>query len=207
MKFNLLLFILTTGVCGLVKANVDTEIVFKKIGTYGTYLIFFRSLCYIKRRLKCINFVLEKLEPSGASYIKSYWVPRQFRATWMMTRSICQAYGFDIVSLDTLAEMEAVVRMCEDNRILFTECVHVGAMAGTGRSTTDWYWVNSNSRVSYDLPWMDNQPDFYGNVEICMCLGSYKQFRVNDISCYGSWESTFICESKVTMPQIGYSRY
>lgn len=121
----------------------------------------------------------------------------------MAVRSICQAYGFDIVSLDTLDEMEAVARMCQNNQSLFTEYVHIGGIARTGKSKTDWYWVNSKSKVSYDMPWMDHQPDNYGNNEMCMSLARNHQFKVNDIPCYGGWEVTFICESKVMIPQYG----
>lgn len=136
----------------------------------------------------------KKVLPSFG-FVKSYWVPRYFKAQWQLTRSICKSYGLDIVSLDTLEEMEAVSKMCEENRDLFGWFVHIGGMAKTGRSQTDWYWVNSNSKVSYNMTWQNGQPDFSGENEWCLSLHKDSKFKFNDITCYGSWEEKFICEN------------
>lgn len=85
--------------------------------------------------------------------------------------------------------------MWEQNRDLFVSFVHIGGMAKTGRSKTDWYWVNSNSKVSYNMTWHNGQPDFSGDDEWCLSLGKGGQFRINDITCYGGWKEKFICES------------
>lgn len=98
------------------------------------------------------------------------------------------------MSLDTLDEMNAVSKMCEENRSLFGTFVHVGGMTQVGKSTTEWYWVNSNSKVSYTMPWQRGQPDFYGKNEWCLTLAKGDKFKFNDISCSGSWEELFICQ-------------
>lgn len=117
------------------------------------------------------------------------------KSQWYLTRPICKAYGFDIVSLDTVEEMEAVAAMCEENKDLFGWYIHIGGVASTSKSKTDWYWVNSNRKVSYAMSWQNGQPDFSGSNEWCLTLGKSSKFMFNDIPCHGSWEEKFICES------------
>lgn len=117
------------------------------------------------------------------------------KSQWYLTRPICKAYGFDVVSLDTLEEMEAVADMCEENKNLFGWFIHIGGVASTSKSKTDWYWVNSNEKVSYDMLWQNGQPDFSGSNEWCLTLEKSSKFKFNDIPCHGSWEEKFICEA------------
>ncbi|XP_037025085.1 C-type lectin domain family 4 member A-like [Bradysia coprophila] len=158
------------GFCVLIRTDdskhPDDEIVFKKLGSYRV---------------------------SGSFNVKkTYWVPRHFKAQWQYARPICHAYGFDIVSLETLEEYEAVAEMCEKERDLFGSFVHVGGVAISKRSKTDWYWVSSRQTVSYNMTWQDGQPD--NDNEWCLSLQKDGQFKFNDISCYGSWEEKFICQ-------------
>lgn len=87
--------------------------------------------------------------------------------------------------------------MCEKHKDEFGWFVHIGGMAKTGKSKTEWYWINrtTNDEVQYEMPWSDGQPDFSGGSEWCLSLQKSSQFKFNDISCYGSWEEKFICES------------
>lgn len=91
--------------------------------------------------------------------------------------------------------MQTVVNMCERNRNMFDAVVHIGGMAQIAKSTTEWYWVTTNQKVSYSMPWVAGQPDHYANNEWCLTLWKPYGFKFNDINCYGSWEQTFICQS------------
>lgn len=126
---------------------------------------------------------------------KTYWVSRHMKAQWHLTRPICRAHGFDIVTIDSLDEWGAVASMCEARRKLFGRFVHVGGVAATSKSKTNWYWISTNKRVSYEMPWQKGQPDFSGINEWCLSMSTIDGFKFNDISCHGSWEERFICES------------
>lgn len=85
--------------------------------------------------------------------------------------------------------------MCEARKKWFGRLVHVGGVAATSKSKTDWYWVSTNKKVSYELPWQRGQPDFSRTNEWCLSLSTMDGFKFNDVSCYGMWEERFICES------------
>lgn len=92
--------------------------------------------------------------------------------------------------------MEAVSSMCERNKNMFGTYVHIGGIAKVGRSTSEWYWVTTNQKVSYNMPWASSQPDHYGGNEWCLTLAKNQGFKFNDINCHGSWEERFICQKK-----------
>jgi len=169
MLCQLLFFVIAVINCLVSAQQQHDEVVFKKLGTYIT---------------------------PNAQYVKTYWVPRHFKTHWMHARSICKAYGFDILTLDTLDEMNTVSSLCEQNRDMFGAYTHIGGMASVGKSNTDWYWVTTNQKVSYNMPWHNGQPDHYGNNEWCLTLAKDSRFKFNDINCFGSWEEKFICQSQ-----------
>lgn len=131
---------------------------------------------------------------------KSYWVPRHFKAQWQYARPICQSLGLDIVSLDTLGEYQAVAEMCEKERDFFGNFVHVGGIAISKQSKTEWYWVGSKQNVSYEMVWQDGQPD--NDNEWCLSLQKDGQFKFSDVSCYGGPEENFICQKVERIYQL-----
>lgn len=90
--------------------------------------------------------------------------------------------------------MLAVSRMCGRYPQLFGEYTHIGGVTNSGRSQTEWYWVGTNKKVSYNMIWKPGQPDFAGNNEWCLTLAKNSQFQFNDINCYGGWQEKFICQ-------------
>ncbi|KAG4077812.1 hypothetical protein HA402_013746 [Bradysia odoriphaga] len=130
-----------------------------------------------------------------ANVEKTYWVSHIIKAEWHLARPICKAHGFDIVTIDTLEEWQVLAQLCEARRELFGWFVHIGGVATSSRSMTNWYWVTNNKQISDQLPWQNGQPDFFDGNEWCLTLASAEGFKLNDLSCYGSWAERFICES------------
>lgn len=130
-----------------------------------------------------------------------YWVPRHFEVEWVYARPLCKAYGFDILTLETLEEMQRVVNMCSENEDMFGAYTHIGGMTSVGRSRTNWYWVTTNQKISYNMPWHNGQPEFKDNIEWCLTL-TKSSGKYNDIPCYGSWAEAFICQSYKGEPNV-----
>lgn len=124
-------------------------------------------------------------------------MPLYFKAQWQYTRAICKSFDFDILTLDTLDEKNDVARMIEDNHKLFSEWIHIGGMTESPKSTSEWYWVNSNEKVSYNMQWNKGDPNNNQNRELCLGLANQKGANFVDISCQGAHEEKFICQ-KVT---------
>lgn len=111
----------------------------------------------------------------------------------MNARGVCKAYGFDIVSFETLHEAIAVRNFCKKYSDSLDYWTYVGGISLKARSATNWYWVNSGKKVSFEIPFGNGLPDFAGSDEWCLALGPQKIFAFNDVSCSG-YEFKFICQ-------------
>lgn len=129
------------------------------------------------------------MDENGAEYKKSFFVPRYFRATWVNTRSICRAYGFDIASFETSQEFHTVVNLCKKHSKFLDYYTYIGAVSLTTRSITSWYWANSGKRMSFEIS--QHNLDFAGGDEWCLALGPANNFLLNDVNCNG-YESKFL---------------
>jgi hypothetical protein len=100
----------------------------------------------------------------------------------------------EIVSLDTKAEADFFLGVCDKNIAQFTdEYTHIGAMTMVGK--TGWHWVNSGKRIDYQMKWLAGQPDFYAANEFCMGLVKRgTDFSFVDLNCFGIYETKFICQ-------------
>lgn len=137
------------------------------------------------------------VEIPNAEEVKSYWLSTHFKATWDIAMTICSSYGMEFLSLDSQVEADNFFKLCSSQRQLFEKLTHIGALATTTRSITDWYWVNSGNKIEINLvfPWIA-PTNWFGRQ---MCLALDKQltgFMYNDINCYGLYPQKFICQSK-----------
>lgn len=127
---------------------------------------------------------------------KDYFIPRYFEVEWVHTRSICAAYGMEIVSFDSKNEMDSFLELCKQKATLFKTQTHVGGMTLEGKSLDKWYWVNSGNKVSYSLPFGPNEPNNDGGREFCLSIFRTPSnvFAFNDIGCSGSDLNKFVCQ-------------
>lgn len=142
-----------------------------------------------------LAYFLEGTTACGNSYGKTYYVSQVFKTFWIHTRAICQSYGMEIVSLETLNEANSFFTLCDKNIGLFEEFTHVGGFTSVGKSLDKWYWVNSGRRIDFPLKFAPNQPDFAGNAEFCMSVVKRPGgFVFSDVYCTTYYENKFICQ-------------
>lgn len=102
----------------------------------------------------------------------------------------------DVLSLETAAEADMFLGLCQANASFFEQWTHVGGITLAGKNRSTWYWVNSGKRIHYDLKFGHGQPDNAGNNEYCLSIGKGPDniFYFNDITCYAIYEFKFICQ-------------
>ena len=131
------------------------------------------------------------LDEKSSEYKKSYYIPRYFRSSWVNSRSICIAYGFDIASFETQQEANAVVNLCKKQPNLLEYFTYIGAIKISNQQSNGWYWVNSGKKLSFEIP--EENLDFAGREEWCLALGPANNFLLNDVHCNG-YEFKFLCQ-------------
>lgn len=106
----------------------------------------------------------------------------------------------DIVTLQTADEFEEFKDLVGQYAKELTRFVHVGAVTVTSRSTTDWYWVDTNEKVNYALPWRPGHPDNQRGVQYCLAFDTVT-LLFDDHDCYTSTaEMKFICQTEERSP-------
>lgn len=100
----------------------------------------------------------------------------------------------EIASFKTAQEMEAVRQLLIAKNLPDNTMI-VGGMALTPRSRTDWYWVTNDEKISFDIPWGQNQPDFDYGSQWCLFAEKNVQyrFRFHDGRCSVANEDKFLC--------------
>lgn len=100
----------------------------------------------------------------------------------------------NFATFETISEFEEAKNFLMQNLNLIPDWVHIGGMAKTLRSTTDWYWIKNDRKINFAIPFGPFQPDFHGNSEWCLSLGAKVQqvMLFNDIDCYS--QQTFLCD-------------
>lgn len=128
-------------------------------------------------------------------WAKSYYLPRHFKSFGVYTRSICTAYGMDLLTLETSAEADHFLGLCQENAHHFDSLTHVGGMALEGKSLNTWYWLNSGKEIVYPLKFAPGQPDNFNDTEYCLSImKSENGFLFNDVNCNDVDKLKFICQ-------------
>ena len=133
---------------------------------------------------------------------KEYYLSRKFIGSGHEIRSICQSFDLDSPNLETEAEKNVFLALCDRSYSfpLGETSVHIGASTPTARSTTSWFWMNSKQRVTYQLNFLPNEPNFEFNDEYCLSIGRTIQhplFAFKDVSCNGDIQQ-FLCEKIIS---------
>lgn len=101
----------------------------------------------------------------------------------------------DVLALDTLAEAMQFIKICKDNAGYFDQWTHIGGMTLKGRTTDQWYWVDTGNHINYTMAFGPGQPDNDGGKELCLSIGKCpgNNFCFNDIRC-NERERSFVCQ-------------
>jgi hypothetical protein len=134
---------------------------------------------------------------SNQQYEKTYWLSSHYKVHWNQAKTLCNSYGLEFVSVDSLDESDHLRELCKENIGLFDSWTHIGGLTTVKRSKTEWYWVESGKKLNFVLEFLPGQPDCSSNIEMCLSLGkSGGKFLYNDFPCYGYHAYKFICQSK-----------
>lgn len=106
----------------------------------------------------------------------------------------------DFASFDTLEEFEFFKDFYRENLELVGEHIFIGAIATEPSSKYDWYWVSSNKRITYDLPWSEDEPNYANDNEWCLLLTQNYDFKFNDVAPDG-YKLKFLCQRFESMSQ------
>jgi len=111
-------------------------------------------------------------------------------APWLESRAICKSYDLELVTIETLAEAQAILNMAYKGNTLNTVFTYVDAMAFTLKSPTNWYWTKSGEKVSFALPWRTGEPNNYNNSnEACL---AFTRLEFYDVPCTNFFP--FVCQ-------------
>lgn len=168
--------------------NYD-NVAFVKLGSFSEFIIQNNNLI-----VKCWNFTNFLTEISNY-HVKNYYIPRYFKTSWTNSRSLCQSFGMDFVSLETENEANEFLNICKSKANLFQTGAFIGAISLEGASRSQWYWLNSGNRITYPIPFGPGKPNNVEGRAFCLELWKYSasNFLFVDAFCSG-YESQFICQ-------------
>ena len=120
-----------------------------------------------------------------------------FESDASSSRAICNAYGMDLISLDTEIEyhyfMEVICKEHNDK----LSYVHIGAMTTQGKSLDKWFWMNSGNRIPYSLAFHPEEPNFANDNEYCLMLRANSlECIFNDVPC-NQYDLKIVCQKIV----------
>lgn len=144
-----------------------------------------------------ISFIFLKAGANGQE--DKYFLPRFFKVEWQHARSICQSYGMEILTLESVTEQNYLLNLLKQHSALFGvhEWINIGAMTTTCASRDLWYWVVTGSKVSSPIKWATDVPNCVNDNKMCMALGKFEDenFYFVDIWCSGQ-SHKFLCKQK-----------
>ena len=111
---------------------------------------------------------------------------------------LCHSFGMEFATLESLAEQEVLKRFCLQNAGILTDNNHVGALTTIGKSLTEWYWIDTERKLTFSLDWAVDQPNFVDNNQFCLTIRKEaSNFGFNDVECSSGTISNFICQTKI----------
>ncbi|KAL7036618.1 hypothetical protein ACKWTF_008875 [Chironomus riparius] len=122
----------------------------------------------------------------GAEYQKSYFVSRFMKAPFGESRAICRSYDLELVTLETLNETLAFLKMADNCKILQSLEILVDGATSSPHLKGDWLWTKTGAKISFPLPWDADQPNAFNNVQFCLSIykeNMTKNFGFNDAFC------------------------
>lgn len=126
--------------------------------------------------------------------MKTFYVSRYSRHTWIDSYSKCKDFGLEFASFDSLEEFQTMKKLCSNTTSTnFTVFIHVGGATLNGGSLTDWYWITTGEKISYKMPWLKGEPNNHKKNEFCLSVG-LNEFYFNDIDCMFYDKLMFMCQ-------------
>jgi hypothetical protein len=126
--------------------------------------------------------------------VKTYLVPRFYRATHNEARAFCRAYDMDLAMVQSLNEFNAVVNMLRLNENSLPNNVLIDGISPFSKSKTEWSFTRTGEKIPFNIPWASGEPNDSPNLnERCLSLIKSKMFLANDYPC-NTDETSYLCE-------------
>jgi hypothetical protein len=99
-----------------------------------------------------MQFILpDATDVNGAKYMKVFYLSMDFEANWMDSRSFCKTFDMDLVTFDSSYEYSNFLKHAMKSVSYFDKWTHIGGVSKFVGKHRDWYWVNTNRRVTYNM--------------------------------------------------------
>ncbi|CAG9805254.1 unnamed protein product [Chironomus riparius] len=134
----------------------------------------------------------------GAEYQKTYFFPRYSEAYWADSKAICKVYDFELATLESLQEANALLTMVENHdsiKPLAVIWLWIDGISMLPKTTTSWYWGKTGRKISFPIPWLAGFPS--NTDQLCLSVGKSSQnqkFGFTNGYCSGKGYLRFICQ-------------
>lgn len=95
--------------------------------------------------------ILDSTDVHGNRYIKVFHLSMDFEGNWMDSRSFCKTFDMDLATFDSSYEFSNFVKMAWNKRDYFMRWTHIGGISKFTEKHREWYWINTNSKVTYSM--------------------------------------------------------
>ena len=132
-------------------------------------------------------------------------MPRVFRGDWLTAKLTCKTFDKELVTFESLDEFKKFQQLWEDYKYSkYFEApfyLHVDGFTKTPKSTDEWYFTKNGKKISFEMPWLNEEPNFGQRIEYCLSVGkksSDELLKFNDSICYNSRKNyhfnSFVCQ-------------
>jgi len=135
-------------------------------------------------------------DSAGKGFQKMYFISTHFEAKWIHSRSICQSYGMEIASFESLNEADNFMKLCNSSGSQFQKVNYIGAVTTISGSKNAWLWIQSGKRIGFNLKFAKGEPTNTNKNEYCLSVMHDNGIcAFNDADC-NQLDSKFICQTK-----------
>ncbi|CAG9805263.1 unnamed protein product [Chironomus riparius] len=120
----------------------------------------------------------------GAEYQKTYFVSKYSRPSWAASRSFCNSFNMEHLTIETKAEEQAYLNLLETNiylRRFSGFYIWLDGLVEDPKSKTEWFWAKTGIKVSFPITWHPIEP----NNEYCLVIFRH---TINEKFLFGTGE-------------------
>lgn len=142
----------------------------------------------MKKTLNLLSYI-GGFTDDGAEYQKTYFLSRFPSITFSESRSFCNSYKMDLITIETAAESQEFLSILDAHSYLRPITgiqLWLDALTVTLKSKTEWFWTNTGNKISFPIEWMGTEPNDMGGSEYCLFIGKLSinaKFGYGDGNC------------------------
>jgi hypothetical protein len=117
--------------------------------------------------------------------------------SWAEAISYCKAFDMELLSFQSLREIEAVAAMQSKFSSWLPHGSYVSGMTDESKSKDSWYWVHSGEKIPFTIQWLAEEPNDVDGKEKCLSVYFGGSSAFNDFQCSHNYNVdylSFICQ-------------